>query len=257
MNYSSKLDQVEISNKNIPWLTAGVLREVAGNSKIERGYEKIKTAESEQFTKELNPIELFISQIVTKDSVPTVQEFIDLYIDTKKDALRTKWANKYERKRIPSLISFDAWLLGVRARLYRTIMTVLTELHAQLLCEENVGGKIYRTLFLDRNGVDWVIEADKNYAIRCHVDNPRARGFLINKLHYKNKLNLTDYFQIDLPYSLDETSPNFGERLNNGFVLCTLDHIARIDRITRGRVNPIRVFSTDANLFNTPNVNYV
>jgi hypothetical protein len=248
--YSSPLDNYKISHKKLPWLTLDAVVEACSNSVLSPAFKKIKTAENEQFTMDLNPLEFLISCLTTEEKVPTVNEFIESYIDIFRSRLKHKWSNKYATSS-RAKISFNTWLNGVQARMYRTIITLLTELHAQLLCEEQIReAETYKTLFLDRNGLDWITELNgKKFGIRCHTDSVRAKGFLMAKLNQKSsRINFGEYYQIDLPYSLSEKSSNFGARLPNGFILCDKSHIDRLKRIFNGETKPIRIFSTDADL---------
>jgi hypothetical protein len=93
------------------------------------------------------------------------------------------------------------------------------------------------------------VETDnKKYGIRCHVDSPRAKGYFNIKRAQDSKIDLSQYVQIDFPYSLDEASPNFGAKLSNGFVLCSDQQMRTLDSVIKGDIEPIKVFTTNAHL---------
>lgn len=114
--------------------------------------------------------------------------------------------------------SHDAFVPGLRARLYRTQFGFLTEYHAYLLCAVFFGSaNVHRSVDLDKAGVDFQLRLDgKIYNIHIFVDNERAWSFRQYKSQHKH-VDSALGIHVNLPYSLTSGRFNSVRYLPNGF----------------------------------------
>ena len=124
---------------------------------------------------------------------------------------------QYQHDLIPGLS--DAQITqGLRARLYRTLAGIYTELHAYLMCAQALGeARVKRSLALDRSGVDFQITLNAKTA-NVHVirDSAKARAALTHKLRRKGGSKLSGLHVI-LPYGIHGALPESTRNLGNGF----------------------------------------
>jgi hypothetical protein len=238
--YASPVDDIKVSTKHFPHLTEESVRAACSQTVLDRNLAETKTVERQQFTMSLNPAEHLFKKIITLKEVPTVNELITTYIEDHRENLTKKYLDGYKKKMYK--MSKVDWFRGLRARMYRTFIGMLTQLHAQIYLEKYLSGiEIYSTLGLDRAGIDWIIlNGITKYGCKVRVLTVRAEGFFMSKLSVS--VNSPDVVPVSFPYALEEGSKYFGERLPNGFVVISNNHVKMIQDILEGRTEPIQLY---------------
>jgi len=238
--YASPYDNVKVSTKLLPHLTEESIRVACSKTTLNRTLAETKTVERQQFTMSLNPAEHFFKKIITSKEVPTVNKLITSYLEDHVENLTKKYHDGYKKKMYK--MSKTDWFRGLRARMYRTFLGMLTQLHAQIYLEKYLPGvEIYGTLALDRSGIDWVIlNGITKYGCKVRVLTARAEGFFMSKLSVSVKT--PDVIPVSFPYAIEEGSKYFGKRLPNGFVIISYNHVRMIQDILEGRTEPIQLY---------------
>lgn len=147
--------------------------------------------------------------------------------------------------------SYDEFVPALRARLYRTQFGFLTEYHAYLLCAVFFGsGNVYRSVALDRSGVDFQIVFKGNtYNMHIFVDNERAWQYRSYKSQFK-QVDSVAGIHVNLPYSLREGCFNSVRYLPNGFGVYQESYLAYfVNEIQSGRIRNNNIIGTSSTGF--------
>ena len=114
--------------------------------------------------------------------------------------------------------SRDEFKLGLRARLYRTQFSILTEYHAYFVACLMFGScNVKRSLYLDRSGVDFQIIYNYNkYNIHIFIDTERAWEYRRVKSKFKQSEKI-EGTHINFPYSIQRGNINSVSFLPNRF----------------------------------------
>jgi len=160
----------------------------------------------------VNVSELSFYRKAVKNKLFNFKEFFDFYLKKHETQLRML-SRGYD---------FELFKIGLRARLYRTQIGLLTEYHAYLLAIKIFGEpNVKRNAYLDNLGVDFQIILNKIvYNIHIFVDTPRAWKFRNYKAKYKQVDSLKGT-HVDFPYSLEQNKINSLRFLRNHFGVYT------------------------------------
>lgn len=183
-------------------------------------FSMLKTVEMD-LKGELNPTEELNRLFYDENKWLNLEDFFDHYLQINKDVLK---------KRICSL-KWEEFEKGLKARIYRTQVGLLTEYHAFFMAKKVFGEeKVKRCVGLDRLGVDFQIFHNNDiYNIHIFVDTPRSWGYRDFKSTHKNVEGVGG-FHINLPYSLSEGKINSLRKLKNGFGVYTEEYIEYLKR---------------------------
>lgn len=174
-------------------------------------FSKVKTIEMD-LRGDLNPMRDLSNLLFIHNKLFNFKEFFDFYLKKHETQLRML-SRGYD---------FELFKIGLRARLYRTQIGLLTEYHAYLLAIKIFGEpNVKRNAYLDNLGVDFQIILNKIvYNIHIFVDTPRAWKFRNYKAKYKQVDSLKGT-HVDFPYSLEQNKINSLRFLRNHFGVYT------------------------------------
>lgn len=186
----------------------------------------------------LNPSVILDKLFFKENKKMYLKEFYFYYVGDKKRnmALRKIYNEDDECKNLTK----EEFRNGLKARLYRTMCSILTEYQCYYLCavifgEENVS----RDIKYDRLGVDFTIDyMGKKYHIHSYTDTSRAREKRKEKIKNRNGNSIAG-IHVDLPYSLNlnEKTIHRGKELKKKFVIYTPEYIEYFKKeIEEGRI---------------------
>ena len=114
--------------------------------------------------------------------------------------------------------SRDEFKLGLKARLYRTQFSILTEYHAYFMARMLFGAyNVKRSLYLDKSGVDFQIFYNYNkYNINIFTDTQRAWEYSRGKSKFKQSEKI-EGIHVNFPYSIQSGNVNSVSFQPNGF----------------------------------------
>ncbi len=122
--------------------------------------------------------------------------------------------------------SYEDFLPGLKARLYRTQFGLLTEYHAYHLCKDFFGqDNVRRSMNQDRTGVDFQLRINGAvYNIHIFIDTPRSWAYRRFKSR-KKSADSAGGIHVNLPYSKMRGRFNSLRFLENGFGVYTGDYL--------------------------------
>ena len=190
----------------------------------------------------LNPSVMLDQQFRETGEVPSFEAFSDTYLLRHFQGVKAQYLQLADLKRrgevkqlkrqmshfayahyrhdLTEGLSDDQLRAGVRARLYRTLCGMYTELHAYLLCAQALGeDKVIRSAALDRAGVDFQLSlAGKVANVHVFRKSARAEAALRAKLSDKGGARL-EGLHVCLPYGIHGDLPESTRDLGNGFYI--------------------------------------
>lgn len=162
---------------------------------------------------------VFYEYILVRFKVPSQEELWDFYFSNHKSKLESKLSDEREKK-------------GLRARIFRTVPSLIRDLHFAIrLKEEDVFDKVVLDPVLDvEEGIDIIIENnDEVFGLELYIDTRRANKARIKKEKRHIKDETINY--IELPLKLDE-----GDRKGD-YILYTDNHLKEIKDLILSRLN--------------------
>ena len=189
-----------------------------------------------------------LNPTVVLDSFFKERKYMDLNgfynIYTKEDISRQKELRELYRSNY-SHLTHDEFKTHLKARLYRTLLSVLTEYHAFFFFRKFLGqDAVSRDINLDIQGVDFSLKyLDDTYRIHVYVDTERARELRQYKLENK-KSNSIAGIHVDLPYSINGKvqTIHLGKKLRGGFFIVTEKYVRYfIDEIKNGNIKKYNI----------------
>ncbi len=194
----------------------------------------------------LNPSTLLDDLFFKKNEWFGFQDFYKKYIELNEQKLKELYSSYYKNE-----LSWESFLDGLKARIYRTQFGFLTEYHAFFMAKIVFGeDNVMRDVNLDKIGIDFQINFENNlYNIHIFVDSERAWYFRGIKSKYKNVDNHIG-IHINLPYSLKSGFIHSLNFLPNRFGIYRKEYFEYLKQeIINGNIKDNNIVGIDNNGF--------
>lgn len=198
--------------------------------RLDHSLRKLKTVEGD-LKGDLNPTDILNQVFMEQDETVNFAEFYELYMKNNTEKLESIYHKQYSDK-----ITWDEFKAGLRARLYRTQCSILTEYQAYYL-SKIVFDNVQRSTEMDKRGVDFqILYPGNTYNIHIFTDTHNARFYRDYKSQYKGT-DLEKGTHVNLPYSLNPGKIHSVRRLSNNFGVYTHHYLTYLKKeIESGRL---------------------